>query len=222
MAFELSSHPDNEITNQMVPGSREQPWGRHTGIVEFLQFSTTKFDTSVLAPKKKKQGDSLNEWSSSGFAGWESRRLPRVGFLDAADPDGGAFGFWIPPKSLEQGISFQHFFMDVPQRLHGVGMLISILRVKCGQWVDLEAVLITSQIIFGGRSENGRNQLVSQASSDDRRRSIKSLGHRYERSMDVLGAPAELWSCSTARGNDMVAAIRRGFKAKYGITALLE
>ena len=48
-------------------------------------------------------------------AGWESRRLHRVGFLDAADPDGGTFGFWIPPKSLEQGISFQHFFTDVPQ-----------------------------------------------------------------------------------------------------------
>jgi hypothetical protein len=26
-----------------------------------------------------------------------------------------AFGFWMPPKSLEQRISFQHFFTDVPQ-----------------------------------------------------------------------------------------------------------
>ncbi|KAJ7876655.1 hypothetical protein B0H13DRAFT_1893570 [Mycena leptocephala] len=214
MAFELSSDPDNEITNQMVPGSREQPWGRPTGIVEFLQFSTPKFDTSVLASKEKTGGQPERMeflwvcWFGGDInhaAGWESRHLPHVGFLDAADPDGGSLVSGsrrsLSSRASHSSISLRTYLRSATLRilheyevegssllgLHGVGML-----------------------------------LVSQASSDDRRRSIKSLGHRYERSMDVLGAPAELWSCSTARGNDMVAAIRRGFKAKFGITALLE
>jgi hypothetical protein len=46
--------------------------------------STPKFDTSVLAPKKNKQGDSLNEWSSSGFAGSEViSTMPQDGNRDA-------------------------------------------------------------------------------------------------------------------------------------------
>jgi hypothetical protein len=34
------------------------------------------------------------------IGGWKTRRLHRVGFLDAADPDSGAFGFLDPTEVL--------------------------------------------------------------------------------------------------------------------------
>jgi hypothetical protein len=62
------------------------------------------------------------------IGGWKTRRLHRVGFLDAADPDSGAFGFLDPAEVLRAahlipafhfGWTFEYLGASVARIFHG-------------------------------------------------------------------------------------------------------